>query len=237
MKTPKWQPERIGSVDLGEDNVFESGVVLIGPMTVGNENYFGHNSIVGGASRLTRRSGRTGAGVSIGSRNYLGDFSTVHTGLESATRMGSGCSIGAHAHVAHDVVLGDEVTISVGAVVGGHCSALSWSGLGIGAHIHPRTVVGPWSFVGMSSAVLTNVPPAMVIAGNPARLLRINFEALHRSGLSELELTDIRNYLDAGSPASTRRIREAIDNYDAASRMTCRNRVRRSWSDVEACEL
>jgi acetyltransferase EpsM len=72
-------------------------------------------------------------------------------------------------YVSHDVTLGDY------AWVGPNATVLSRATIGEGAHIGPnasliaRVSVGRYAVVGIGAAVVRDVPPFAVVAGNPAR--------------------------------------------------------------------
>ncbi|WP_416979416.1 hypothetical protein [Streptomyces sp. T028] len=231
------EPTIIGDVAMGRRNTFEHGVVISGPAVIGDDNFFGAYSVIGGQCRQTHRQGaglrRTGV-VGIGSGNYFGEHSVMHAPVGRATTLGDDSSIGANSLLAHDSCIGSHVTLSVNCVVGGHSVMLDWSGLGIGALLHPRTVMGHWSFAGMAAVVTRTVGTGQLVVGNPARFLRPNYEAFVRSGLDSTSLSELREFLDTGkAPPGPSPVARAVAEFEAARARTVRNRVLRSWSDVE----
>lgn len=229
------KPEIIGDVRIGSHNTFCPGVVILGPAVIGDGNYFGTNTVVGGLSRLGHRSRRRDAGeVRIGSGNYFGDHAVVHAPVGTLTEVGDLSSVGAGSIVAHDARIGSRVTLSVRCSVGGHCVLLDGSGLGIGCSVRPRTVMGHWSFAGTASAVVEDVGIGELVAGNPARLLRWNFEGLTRFGLDREEIADVRGFLESGSIPAEGPVPRAAEEFRAAVRSTNRKPALRSWPELEA---
>lgn len=98
-------------------------------------------------------------------------FVTVDAGLNRPTRVGDGAWLLKHAHVGHDVIVGDRVEVSTGAIVGGHAILEDDSRVGLGAVILPFRVVGEGAVVGAGAVVTRNVPAGETWAGNPARKL------------------------------------------------------------------
>lgn len=80
--------------------------------------------------------------------------------------LNTGCSVD------HDCVLGNAVHISPGARLAGgvHVGDESW--VGIGSSVRQLTNIGQRVVVGAGSAVVSDIPNDMVVAGVPAKRLR-----------------------------------------------------------------
>ncbi|BCL30503.1 hypothetical protein ACFFS2_37890 [Streptomyces aurantiacus] len=240
-------PTTIGDVTMGRRNTFGPGVVISGPAVIGDDNFFGAYAVIGGRCRQAHQQGaaarrKTGTvgmvgmvgTVGIGSGNYFGEHSVMHAPVGRATVLGDNSSVGAGSLLAHDSCVGSHVTLSVNCTVGGHSVMLDWSGLGIGSSLHPRTVMGHWSFAGMAAVVTRTVGIGHLVVGNPAEFLRLNFEAFVRSGLDSAALAQLREFLDGGNPPpGSNPVSRAVAEFEAATSRTVRNRVLRSWSDIE----
>ena len=72
-------------------------------------------------------------------------------------------------HLGHDAVVSDRVTVSCGALVGGHTVLEDDATLGLGAAVHQRRVIGAGAMIGMQAAVTRDLPPYAVSMGVPAR--------------------------------------------------------------------
>lgn len=109
----------------------------------------------------------------IGEAAVIGPYSIV----ESGATIGDHVHINMHSYVAHDCVIGDFVTISPRASCNGRVIVEEDAFIGSGAIIRPAAlgsylVIGRGAIVGMGAVVTKDVPPDMVVAGNPARVLR-----------------------------------------------------------------
>lgn len=119
----------------------------------------------------------------IGDNVLLREFTIVHRGTgDRETRIGARCWIMDHGHIAHDCVLGDDVTLSPNVTLGGHTRVHTGATIGIGAMTHQHTTVGAYSMIGMGSVVTKDVPPFFTVAGNPARYLGPNHKGIERAG-------------------------------------------------------
>lgn len=185
-----------GDVDLGSENVIESGAVIVGPIRIGDGNYFGPNCVVGAPAQdevladELRRSGlraTSGGSISIGNRNVIREFVTVHRGLTGETVIADNCYLMAYSHVGHDCCVRDYVKFASNVQTAGYCWIGRGAYLGLAASIHQFVVVGGHSMVGMGSILTRTTPPGSLLYGNPARLVRPNAVALERLGVSRTD--------------------------------------------------
>ena len=102
----------------------------------------------------------TGAVVNVDAE--IGDNVIVNTGAT----IDHDCRIGAHVHLSPGVHLAGRVTVGASAHIG------------IGAVVLPNLIIGKHCIVGAGSVVREDVPDGMVVAGNPARIIKPNEVAL-----------------------------------------------------------
>ena len=121
--------------------------------------------------------------VVVGDGCYISNHVTVDSGTTADTFIGNRCILLAKCHVGHDAILEDDVTISVGAVVGGHTTIGQYSNIGINAALHQLTHVPKGVMVGMGCIVTkkTFLDSFSIYAGVPAKFIGINKVLLERN--------------------------------------------------------
>ena len=130
-------------------------------------------------------------GCAIGDDSKIGTFVEIQKGA----RVGARCKISSHTFVCEGVTIEDEVFIGHGVTFindrfpratneGGQLQTeADWqcdatlvkrgASVGSGATILCGVTIGEKAIVGAGSVVTKDVPPGGVVAGNPARVLRI----------------------------------------------------------------
>src|SRR5690554_1124704 len=100
-------------VEIGPGCTLSTHVTLLGRTTIGSGNTFYPNCSVGIPPQDKKyRGGNTS--LEIGNNNSIRENVTIHTGTEKGggvTRIGSGNLLMVNAHIAHDVILGNNCII------------------------------------------------------------------------------------------------------------------------------
>ena len=162
-------------VKLGDNNYIGPFCHLTGELTVGDNNRFEGHCSIGTRPEHTDYWHKNGA-LKIGNNNVLRDFVTINSGTTTPTEIHNDIIMLRGSHVAHDCIIEDGVTLSVGAIILGHVHVMKESNCGAGCVIHQYQVIGAWSMIGMGAVVpkKTLVEPGKVWVGNPAKILRDN---------------------------------------------------------------
>lgn len=132
--------------------------------------------------------------VVIGDHCMIREYATVNSGTLSHTVIGSGVSLLHASYVAHDCIIGDQVTVSGNAAMGGHCHLFEGANIGLNASIHQYSVIGHYAMVGMGTVITKKsvIEPVKTYVGNPARFLKINQYAIDKHQLTNNDIADFR---------------------------------------------
>lgn len=124
--------------------------------------------------------------VIIGKNNIIREFTTIHrpTGLNAKTFIGDNNYLMAYSHIAHNCYVGNNTVISSYAVMAGYSFIDDYVILGGMAGIHQKVRIGKYTIVGGMSKIVKDIPPFMMVDGNPAKVVGINKEGMKRNGFN-----------------------------------------------------
>jgi UDP-N-acetylglucosamine acyltransferase len=132
----------------------------------------------------------------VGDRNVFREYVSVNRGTVTGngeTRIGNDNLILAYSHVAHDCVLGDHIIMSNAVNLAGHVQVGDWAIFSGYAGAHQFCRIGAHAFIANNAAVLQDIPPYVLAAGQPAAPRAVNVEGLKRRGFTEEQMRAIRN--------------------------------------------
>jgi UDP-N-acetylglucosamine acyltransferase len=172
-------------VELGDDVALGHHVVLEGRVRVGARAQIGHGAVLGGLPQDLKFRPGTPSGVRVGAGTVIREYVTIHrsTKPEGWTEIGEGCLVMALAHVAHDCRLGDGVIVINYAGITGHCEIGARATIGGLTGFVPFTRVGELAYVGGMAKVNADVPPYVIVDGQPATARGVNVVGLRRAGV------------------------------------------------------
>jgi UDP-N-acetylglucosamine acyltransferase len=90
----------------------------------------------------------------------------------------------AMSHVAHDCRIGDNVIIINYAGITGHCEIGDRATIGGFAGLVPFTRIGAHAYVGGMAKINADVPPYVIVDGQPATARGVNVIGLRRAGMT-----------------------------------------------------
>lgn len=179
---------------IGANTRLRSHVVLEPYTTLGEDCDVFPFCTIGIQSQDTKYVPGTVTYTSIGDRNVIREFVSVHSGTEegSATTIGADCNLLAHAHVAHNCAVGDHVVLSHGATLGGHVVIGDHANIGGLSAIHQFSHVGKAAMIAGLAKTNQDVLPFTIAEGHPARMRVINKVGMERAGYTADEISEVR---------------------------------------------
>lgn len=155
----------------------------------------------------------------IGDRCTFREHSTVSRGTAKGggvTIIGDDCYLMSCAHVGHDCVVGNNVTMASGVALAGHVTIGERVILGGLSAVHQFCRVGRHAFVGGLAAVVSDVIPYGSVIGVQAHLAGLNLVGLKRRGFSRVQIHEMRaayRMLFAEEGTLQERIEDVIERF------------------------
>ncbi len=180
-------------VRVGSKTRLHPHVHLIENSTIGSECEIFGGVQIGGPPQDTKFKNEVSY-VSIGNRNIIREYSTIHraTGEGKVTQIGDNTMLMAYAHIGHNCEIGNNVTIASYVGISGHVlieDSVNIGGL-TGVHQHGR--VGTLAMIGGLCGVNRDIPPYMLAEGRPAKICDINLRGLRRAGIPPKVRAELR---------------------------------------------
>ncbi|ODS33213.1 MAG: UDP-N-acetylglucosamine acetyltransferase [Candidatus Scalindua rubra] len=182
------------NVKIDDGNVIKNNVTIIGNTTIANNNVIFPNAVIGSEPQDLKYYGEQ-TKLIIGSNNIIREFVTINTGTENGggeTLIGDDNFFMACSHIAHDCIIENNVLIANCVLLGGHIKIEKHAKLMGLAGIQPFVTIGQYSYVGGLTRIVQDVPPYMIVEGNPAKVRQINTIGLERAGFSQDKINAIK---------------------------------------------
>lgn len=208
-------------VSIGKGTVIGPHVVIALNTRIGEQNKIFQFASVGEDPQDKKFDGEP-TELEIGDRNVIREYATIHRGTvqdHGLTKIGSDNLLMAYTHVAHDCQISDHTILANAASLGGHVKIEDYAILGGFTIVHQFCHIGTHCFCGMGSSINMDVPPYVMVAGQPAKPHGINSEGLRRRDFDTQAMSAIKQAYKT-IYKSNLRLSQAIDQLgDTASKV------------------
>ncbi len=167
------------NVKIGDNSIIFPNVVIFDNVTIGRNVIIKSNTTIGQKGfgfefdkKHIPISIPHISGVSIGDSVEIGANSTVCRGTLSNTIISDNVKIDDQVFIAHNVEIGERTMIVACSEISGSVTIGSDCWLGPNCSIMNHITIGNEVLVGLGAVVIKSVPDRVIVAGNPARILR-----------------------------------------------------------------
>ena len=182
------------NVSIESGTVIDSHVVIKGNTTIGSDNHI-YSFVSIGDDPQDKKYDDEQTAVEIGSRNSIREYTTINKGTiqdVGTTRLGDDNWIMAYVHIAHDCQVGSNTIFANNTTLGGHVIVGDYAIFGGFSGAHQFCKIGAHSFLGMYSGVARDLPPYVIVMGQPAEPRGINLEGLKRRDFNSDQIRNIK---------------------------------------------
>lgn len=182
------------AVVVGEGCVLRNNVTIAAHTTMGRGNVFFAGAVVGEDPQDLKYKGQL-TRLEIGDDNVFRECVTVNRGTEVAggvTRIGSHNRFMAYVHIAHDAVIGDSCILSNAVQLAGHVHLEDKVTMGGIIGVHHFTTIGTLAYVAGMTRIVADVPPFMIVGGDPGHVRGFNETGMRRWGHTDEQIRCVR---------------------------------------------
>jgi UDP-N-acetylglucosamine acyltransferase len=175
------------NVQIGSGTIVGPHVVIQSHVTIGPDCHIFQYASIGAVPQAIKFKGEKTI-LKIGRGTIVREFVTINRGTEfggGITEVGEENFLMAYVHIAHDCKTGRRVILANNATLAGHIIIEDFVTIGGLVAVHQFVRVGNYAYIGGKSAVVKDIPPYVIAAGDRAKLHGLNSVGLKRQGFSQ----------------------------------------------------
>ena len=183
------------NVTIGAGTRLVNHVTVLGHTTIGENNTFWPNAVIGADPQDLKFKGEA-TEVIVGDNNQIREQVTIHLGTEfggGITRVGNDNLIMVGAHIAHDCEIGNHTVMANSVHLAGHVHVQDHVVMSGACAVHHFATVGRCSFIGGLTRIVHDVPPFMIVEGNPSKVRGLNVVGLTRRNFTEESIAKLKD--------------------------------------------
>ena len=182
------------NVQIGSGTVIGPHVVIQPYVEIGPDCHIFQYASIGAVPQALKFQGEE-TYVKIGRGTVIREFVTVNRGTGfggEITEVGEENFLMAYVHIAHDCKTGRKVILANNATLAGHIVIEDFVTVGGLVAIHQFVRIGSYAYIGGKSAVVKDIPPYVIAAGDRAKLHGLNSVGLKRHEFSQETLSSLK---------------------------------------------
>ena len=174
-------------VKIGANTRLVAHATVLGHTTLGENNTIWPYSTLGADPQDLKYQGED-TQLIIGHDNSIRESVTMHTGTikgGGVTRVGDHNLFMVGCHIAHDCQIGNHIVMANTVNLAGHIHIEDHVVISGATAIHHFVTLGQYAFIGGVSRIVHDVPPYLIVEGNPSSIRGVNTIGLTRHHFSE----------------------------------------------------
>ena len=170
-------------VEIGDKNTLMNSVTILSGSRIGSGNIFFPGAVIGAVPQDLKFRGEESLAI-IGNNNKIRENVTINRGTaaKGKTVVGSGNLLMEGCHIAHDVIVGDDVIIGNTTKLAGEVTIDDHAILSACVLVHQFCRIGGYTMVGGGTRTSQSIMPYSICAREPATYCGLNIVGLRRRG-------------------------------------------------------
>jgi len=176
-------------VTLGAGSQLLNNVTILGHTTIGKNNTFFPNSVIGAVPQDLKYRGGP-CRLEIGDHNKIRESVTIHIGTElggGVTRLGNHNLLMVNVHLGHDCQFGNHNVIANNTMIAGHVECGNGVSFMGAVGVHHFVTIGDFAYLGGQARIHHDVPPFVKVDGAD-QIRGLNTTGLKRAGYSQSDI-------------------------------------------------
>ena len=185
-------------VVIGDDCYIYAHATILDGVRIGNRNKIHHGTVIGTEPQDLKYKGDK-TEVIIGDDNDIRENVVIAraTNLGHATRIGNNCHLMDGVHICHGAVLKDYVMVGLKTIIGGNCVIDSYNVLSNAVILYEDVHIGNWTLILSGTRLRKDVPPYIMVKGNPAAYHGVNSVILQKNTFQPMDDNTLRHVMNA----------------------------------------
>ncbi len=182
-------------VVIGDNCVIKAHASILEGTTMGSGNVVYQNAVIGATPQDFHYTAGNAHKVVIGNDNQIRENVVIagSSSPDKATIIGDGNFLMDRVHICHDVHVFNKCVVGIGACIAGESELHDCSIQSTGVVVQQHVRVGRFSLIQSGCRVQKDVPPYVILGGNPAAYHGVNAVVLQHVNVTERIIRHIAN--------------------------------------------
>lgn len=185
-------------VVIGDDCHIYAHATILDGVRMGNRNKVHQGAVLGSEPQDLKYKGDK-TELIIGDNNDFRENVVIAraTNAGHATRIGNNCHLMDGVHICHGAVLHDYVMLGLKCIIGGNSEIESYNVLSNAVIIYEDVHIGNWTLILSGTRLRKDVPPYIVVKGNPATYHGLNTVILQKNTFVKFDDRTLRQIMNS----------------------------------------
>ncbi|MBP3834122.1 MAG: acyl-ACP--UDP-N-acetylglucosamine O-acyltransferase [Bacteroidaceae bacterium] len=185
-------------VVIGDDCHIYAHATILDGVRMGNRNKVHQGAVLGSEPQDLKYKGDK-TELIIGDDNDFRENVVIAraTNAGHATRIGNNCHLMDGVHICHGAVLHDYVMLGLKCIIGGNSEIESYNVLSNAVIIYEDVHIGNWTLILSGTRLRKDVPPYIVVKGNPATYHGVNTVILQKNTFVKFDDRTLRQIMNS----------------------------------------